>query len=142
MREGAGNPSPGFVLSLAGRMPVFPYVFSAILLVLPRLDQSAGGCIACHRVPGGPDVVIGPDLRLAGAHHWPGHLRRRIADPSAFIVRGADGILQSLMPPQPLDEGELEHITAWLAGLQGEARVTPCAQGDADRQDSRVLSAR
>lgn len=85
---------------------------------------TAHGCIGCHRVPGGADVAVGPDLRLAGAHHWPGYLRRMIEDPSAFIVPGkgygipgADGTLQSLMPRQALDAEEIEHIIAWLAGL-------------------------
>lgn len=76
------------------------------------------GCIACHQLPGhpAPAAALGPDLTLAGAIHWPGYLRRAIADPSAFVLPkpeyGAAGA--SLMPPLELTPQELADLTAYL----------------------------
>ncbi|MEW6647045.1 MAG: ethylbenzene dehydrogenase-related protein [Pseudomonadota bacterium] len=82
------------------------------------------GCIACHRLPGQAAADIGPDLTRAGALHWPGYLRRSIAEPSAFVLPRATyhapGSGQtSLMPKLNLPPAAVEAITAYLATLRG-----------------------
>lgn len=83
------------------------------------------GCIACHRLPGAPDTDAGPGLMHAGGLHWPGYLRRSIAEPSAFIVpaRGfaaadAQGKTVSRMPDLALSPQELEDLVAYLSSLR------------------------
>ncbi|WP_303906646.1 ethylbenzene dehydrogenase-related protein [Thiohalomonas denitrificans] len=85
-----------------------------------RLVQERG-CTACHRLPGSPSGDQGPDLTLAGGMHWPGYLRRSIAEPNAFIVpddRYRTPEAGSLMPALNLPESEVEDITAYLSSLR------------------------
>jgi DMSO reductase family type II enzyme heme b subunit len=81
-------------------------------------------CTACHRLPGhaAPLAEAGPDLTGAGALHWPGYLRRAIADPSAFIVPGKayaavdqGGRRASLMPALSLTSQQIEDLAAFLS---------------------------
>ena len=91
-----------------------------------RLAQERG-CAGCHRLPGGAPVATGPDLRLVGAQHWPGYLRRAVAEPSAFVVPGrtyavpAGDKRLSIMPNLKWIPHELDDIVAYLAGLRGAA---------------------
>ncbi|SCZ58338.1 ethylbenzene dehydrogenase-related protein [Thiohalomonas denitrificans] len=75
------------------------------------------GCTACHRLPGGPDSHLGPDLTLAGGIHWPGYLRRSITEPDAFIVPGVR-YRDVPMPALDLPESEVEDITSYLSSLR------------------------
>ncbi|KAB2884459.1 MAG: c-type cytochrome [Pseudorhodoplanes sp.] len=83
------------------------------------------GCAGCHRLPGGEVVDHGPDLSFAGGVHWPGYLRRSIANPSGFIVpleryrdsAGHDREL-SLMPKANLRNRDVDDLVAYLASLR------------------------
>lgn len=83
------------------------------------------GCNACHRLPGGEPVAIGPDLTLAGGIHWPGYLRRSISNPSDFILPldryAEEGNLKtgtSLMPVLDFSAKDVEDLAAYLASLK------------------------
>lgn len=83
------------------------------------------GCVGCHRLPDGEAVDTGPDLLFVGGVHWPGYVRRSLADPSAFIVPlaryaepGEGGRPRSLMPAPELDARALDDLTAYLASLR------------------------
>lgn len=80
------------------------------------------GCQSCHRLPNGPEAEIGPDLRLAGAQHWPGYLRRVIEDPASFVLPHEayrDGEGDTLMPREALSQEELEDLVSYLQTLRG-----------------------
>lgn len=82
------------------------------------------GCNGCHTLPKGERAEAGPDLTFAGGQHWPGYLRRAIAEPSAFIVpqphfaTEQDGRKASLMPSFELGETQREDLVAFLASLR------------------------
>jgi DMSO reductase family type II enzyme heme b subunit len=83
------------------------------------------GCEGCHRLPNAEPVDIGPDLEFAGGDHWPGYLRRSIANPSDFIVPLARyrslaeyGREQSLMPKVDLSNRDIDDLVAYLASLK------------------------
>jgi len=82
------------------------------------------GCAGCHRLPGSASVDFGPDLSFAGGVHWPGYLRRSIAEPSAFVVPLArygerdNGHVRSLMPQADVRGRDLDDLVAYLTSLK------------------------
>ena len=70
----------------------------------PRLGRGA-----CH----GPDAGHGPMLTHAGGIHWPGYLRRAIAEPESFRVPG----FTAVMPVLPLSPEETDDLVAYLMSL-------------------------
>ncbi|MCU0835819.1 MAG: c-type cytochrome [Chromatiaceae bacterium] len=68
------------------------------------------GCGACH----GPDASQGPKLTHAGGIHWPGYLRRAIAEPEAFRVPG----FTAVMPALPLSREDTDDLVAYLMSLR------------------------
>ncbi len=79
------------------------------------------GCAGCHKLPGSGTNALAPGLLQAGGIHWPGYLRRAVAEPSGFIVPGeryaaAEGL--SIMPKETWAPDALEDLVAYLMTLR------------------------
>jgi len=127
-RDGRKHLSPWYAVRLPGLTPDM-----ALYRRLAEEDRTTGnaergrqlvaahGCAGCHELPGSGANALAPSLLLAGGIHWPGYLRRSVADPSGFIVPGeryrlSEGV--SLMPKETWVPESLEDLVAYLMTLR------------------------
>ena len=71
------------------------------------------GCRGCHKL-GGEGGILGPELDKVGARRSPDWLRKHFLSP-ASVTPGSG------MPPQKLEEKDLEAITLFMLSQTGEA---------------------
>ncbi len=108
------------VASLQQRYPqIVPHSGNARILQGMRVYEQ--NCAACHRLNGGGDAAVGPDLNLP---HNPTeyfrepYLRRLIRDPAS--VRNWPARSMPGFPPQVLDDAALDALLAYLRQMAAQ----------------------